>query len=203
MKAKLPLVTLGLLLVANAHAQTPDYPVYRQSVGVGFERVGLDGPDDIGNRYVLGYARHLLKDRVSIGATMGYMSVLNERFIDGDVYVYGKRRKRVTADLTASFDFVRNPRHAFRIGAGPSLWYRRDEPLGGVNYTISSGGKVTLTRVEWQPLVKEYNYGFNVLVEYEYALTERLLASVKLKFASLERAGPSSIYGVGLGYRLR
>lgn len=191
------------LLVLKLQAQNPDYPAHRHSLGIGFERVGLDGPDDIGNRYLLGYARHLLKDRVVVGANLGYMSVLNERFIDGDVYVYGKRRKRVTSDITVAFDFIRHPRHAFRIGAGPSLWYRRDEPLGRVHYRISSGGQVTLVQVEWQPVVKEYNYGFNVLVEYEYALTERLLASAKLKFASLESAGQSSIYGVGLGYRLR
>ncbi|HEX8504021.1 MAG TPA: hypothetical protein VF630_01535 [Hymenobacter sp.] len=191
------------LLVFKLQAQNPAYPVYRHSVGIGFERVGLDAPDMTGNRYLLGYARHLLKDRVVLGANLGYMSVLNERFIDGDVYVYGKPRKRVTSDLTVSFDFIRHLRHAFRIGAGPSLWYRRDEPLGGVYYTISSGGKVTLAQVEWQPVVKEYNYGFNVLIEYEYAFTERLLASAKLKFASLERAGQSSIYGVGVGYRLR
>ena len=201
MKTKLPLVISCLLLARGAHAQTPAPSVYRHSVGIGFERVGLDGPDDIGNRYLLAYSRHLLKDRVVLGANLGYMSVLNERFVDGDTYVYGKRRKRVTFDLTASFDFIRHSRHAFRVGAGPSLWYRRDEPLGGVFYTVDANTTVMLKRVEWQPQVKEYNYGFNVLVEYEYAFTERLLASAKLKFASLERAGQSTIYGFGLGYR--
>lgn len=51
MKTKLPLVVSCLLLSAGAHAQTPESPTYKHSVGIGFERVGLDAPDDIGNRY--------------------------------------------------------------------------------------------------------------------------------------------------------
>jgi hypothetical protein len=189
-------------LTAGANAQSF---VHQHSIGVGLERIGLDGPDDIGNRYLLRYARHFRNDRLVLVSNLGYVNALNRRYLQGagDYYVTGKPRERFTADVTLAFDFIKHPRHAFRLGAGPSLWYRRDEPLGAVNYTVSSGGEVTNVRAQWQPLIKELNYGFNVLVEYEYALTDRVLASASLKFVDLERAGPSSIYGLGLGYRLR
>jgi len=204
MKTKLPLVFPCLLLAAGAHAQTPAPPVYRHSVGVGFERVGLDMPDAIGNRGLLNYSRHFRNDRLVVGANLGYVNAQNRRYLPGtnDFYVYGKRRKRVTSDLTAAFDFIRHPRHAFRIGAGPSLWYRNDEPLRSLGYTLNlTTGEVTNVRTEWGSPIKEVNFGYNVLVEYEYALTQQVLVSGKLKFFDSRKAGQSTIYGFGLGYR--
>lgn len=202
MKRFLPLIALGLLATSNAQAQAPTS--YKHSVGVGFERVGLDGPDDIGNRYLVRYARHLRNDRVAVMVNLGYMSVLNSVNLPGtNYYVEGKRRQRVTTDVTAAFDFIKHPRHAFRVGAGPSLWYREDEGFGGGKYTVNLlTGEVTNVQVKWQPVVKEINFGYNVLVEYEYALTDQLLVSGKLKFFDSRKAGQSTIYGVGLGYRL-
>ena len=190
----LPLVCMSFV----AHAQLP---AYRHSVSLGFERVGLDGPDDIGNRYVGRYARHLFKDRLTVEAGVGYMSVLNRRYIVNDFFVDGKRRKRVTSDLTFAFDFLRTPRHAFRIGAGPSIWYRKDQQFGGGKVTVGSDGTVSNVQVKWFT-EEQVNYGFNVLIEYEYAFTQHFTLAPRVSFVSLERAGQSSIYGLSLGYRL-
>lgn len=189
------------LLVFEVRAQNP---IYRHSLGVGFERVGLDGPDMTGSRYLVRYARHFHNDRILLISSFGYVNALNKRYLPGasDYYVIGKPRERLTADVTLAFDFIKHQRHAFRVGAGPSLWYRKDELLESLRWTQNSNGTVSNVRAEWQPVLKQLNYGFNVLVEYEYALTNQLLVSGKLKFADIERAGPSSIYGVGLGYRL-
>jgi hypothetical protein len=98
--------------------------------------------------------------------------------------------------------FIRHPRHAFRLGIGPSLWYRQDALLDGVTYTVNvTTNEISNVRAEWRQ-IKEVNFGYNVLMEYEYAFTERLLVSGKLKFFDSRQAGQSSIYGVGLGYRL-
>ncbi len=190
-----------MLLAFGAQAQNS---IYRNSLGIGFERVGLDGPDATGNRYLLRYARHFRNDRLVLIGDFGYVNAPNSRYLPltNNVYVRGKRRERLTTDATFAFDFISHSRHALRLGAGPSLWYRQDELMGPSRYTVLSDGSVTNVQINWVS-VKEFNYGFNVLVEYEHAFTERLLASAKLKFASLERAGQSSIYGVGLGYRLR
>ena len=190
----LPLICTSLV----AHAQLP---AYRHSVSLGFERVGLDGPDDIGNRYLGRYARHLFKDRLTVEAGLGYMSVLNRRYIVNDFFVDGKRRKRITSDLTFAFNFLRTPRHAFRLGAGPSLWYRKDQQFGGGTVTVSSDGTVSNPRIKWFT-EEQINYGFNVLIEYEYAFTQHFTLAPRVSFVSLERAGQSSIYGLNLGYRL-
>lgn len=188
----------SLLLNISAYAQLP---AYRQSVRLGFERVGLDGPDDIGNRYLGRYARHLFKDRLMIEVGLGYMNVLNRRYIVNNFFVEGKRRKRLTSDLTFAFDFLRTPRHAFRVGAGPSLWYRKDQVLGSARVTVDSNGTVSNPRTKWY-MREQVNYGFNVLIEYEYAITQHVTLAPRVSFVSLERAGPSSIYGLNLGYRL-
>lgn len=189
---------LCLVAVGGAHAQAP---TYRHSLGVGFERVGLDAPDAIGNRGLLHYARYLGNGRLVLGGDLGYVNVLNRRYLVNDFYVDGKRRERVTADVTLAFDFIKHARHALRLGAGPSLWYRQDELMNGAHFTLSSSGEVSNVRVAWRQ-EKEVNYGFNTLLEYEYALTSQLLVSGKLKVVSVNNAGQSSIYGVGVGYRL-
>ncbi|UOR04588.1 hypothetical protein MUN82_16770 [Hymenobacter aerilatus] len=187
------------LLSINAYAQLP---AYQHSVSIGFERVGLDAPDDIGNRYLGRYARHLAKNRLMVEAGLGYMSVLNRRNLPmNDYFVDGKRRKRVTGDLTLSFDFLKTLRHAFRIGVGPSLWYRKDQILDSGRFTIGSDGSISNLQVKWHT-EEQVNYGFNVLIEYEYAITKHLTLAPRVSFVSLERAGPSSIYGLNVGYRL-
>ncbi|SFQ79088.1 hypothetical protein SAMN04515668_4399 [Hymenobacter arizonensis] len=201
MKTTLSLL-FGLLLGFGAHAQTP---THRHSFGVGFERVGLDAPDAIGNRCLLNYSRHFRHDRLVVGANLGYLSVSNKRYLanTNHYYVYGKRRERVSADVTLAFDLLKQARHALRLGAGPSLWYRQDELLDGGRYTVNvASGEVTDVQLKWRQ-EKALNYGFNVLVEYEYALTDQLLVSGKVKFADLNKAGQSAIYGVGIGYRLQ
>ena len=205
MKLLLPLslLTLGAGLKAQAQAQTAP-TTYRHSIGVGFERVGLDAPDAIGNRGLLNYSRHFRNDRLVLGANLGYLNALNAKYLPGtnDYYVYGKRRERISADLTLAFDFLKHARHALRLGAGPSLWYRQDELFDGGRYTVNfTTGEITNVQVRWRQ-EKEVNFGYNVLVEYEYAFTEQLLVSGKLKFFDSRTAGQSSIYGVGVGYRL-
>ncbi|WP_092678974.1 hypothetical protein [Hymenobacter arizonensis] len=200
MKTTLSLL-FGLLLGFGAHAQTP---THRHSLGIGFERVGLDAPDAIGNRGLLNYSRHFRNDRLVVGANLGYLNVLNKRYLanTNHYYVYGKRRERISADVTLAFDFLKHARHALRLGAGPSLWYRQDELLDGGRYTVNvATGEVTDVQLKWRQ-EEALNYGFNVLVEYEYALTAQLLLSGKVKFVDLNKAGQSAIYGVGIGYRL-
>lgn len=202
MKIDLPL--LGCLLLAFG-AQAQGQPAaYRHAFGVGFERVGLDAPDAVGNRYLLRYARHLRHDRIVVAANLGYMSVRNRVYLPGaaDYYVEGKRRQRVTTDLTAAFDFIRHPRHALRLGAGPSLWYRQEELSDGIHYTSYADGSVSNVRAAWRS-EKAFNVGLNVLLEYEYAFTDHLLLSGQVKFIDLGKGGQSSIYGGGFGYRLR
>jgi hypothetical protein len=192
---------MALLTVsAAAQAQTPGY---RHSVGLGFERVGLDAPDATGNRYLMRYARHFRNDRLVLIGTLGYVNAPNRRYLPltNNVYVTGKRRERLTADATFAFDFLSHSRQALRLGAGPSLWYRQDELMGPSRYTVLADGSVANAQINWFS-EKEVNYGFNVLVEYEYALTEKVAVAANVKFVDLSQAGQSTIYGSSVSYRL-
>jgi hypothetical protein len=200
---KLGLFLLGCLLLAlGAQAQGQLAP-YRYAFGVGLERVGMDAPDAVGNRYLLRYARYLHHDRLVVAANVGYMGVRNRVYLPGaaDYYVEGKRRQRVTTDLTVAFDFMRHPRHALRLGAGPSLWYRQEELANSIYYALRADGSVTDVRAAWRA-EKAFALGINALLEYEYALTDQFLVSGQVKFVDLGKGGQSAIYGGGLGYRL-
>lgn len=163
--------------------------------------MGLDAPDVLGTRYLVGYTRHWRNDRLILHNTIGYGSAPNQRHIGNNIYVNGQRRQRITGDVTLAFDFIGNPRHALRVGAGPSLWYRKDQKLRYSNFTMSPDGTVSTVETQWNT-AEEVNYGFNVLVEYEVALTHQWLLRGNIKFASLKNAGPSTLYGGGIGYRL-
>jgi hypothetical protein len=194
----------SLLCAITTFSVQAQSPVYRHSLNIGLERLGLDAPDGLGTRYLLQYARHLCNDRIVLQGSLGYASASNRRFLVNDYYVDGKPRQRFSSDLTVAFDFIKHPRHAFRLGGGPSLWYRDEVLFQSAQYTVNiTTGAVSNVQVKWQPPVKEWNPGFNLLLEYEYALTSRLVASGKIKLVSLdvEGAGLYSIYGVGVGYR--
>ena len=193
------LITLSAVTLGAAQAQTP---TYRHSVGVGVERVGLDAPDGIGNRYLAHYTRHLRQDRLVLQGTLGYASVLNRRYLVNEYFIDGRRRQRFTADVTLAFNFLKSPRQALRLGAGPSAWYRREDLLQSARYTLSSNGEVNNVRADWQQQ-RELNWGYNLLLEYEYALTAQVIVSGNVKLVSVNAPGTgfNTIYGVGAGYR--
>lgn len=189
-----------IVLVATlgaAQAQT-----YRHSVGIGVERVGLDAPDNIGNRYLARYTRHLRQDRLVLQGAVGYVSVVNRRYLANNYFIDGRRRERFTADVTLAFDFLKSPRQALRLGIGPSAWYRREDLMVSARYTLSSTGEVTNIRANWRS-EQQLNWGYNLLLEYEYALTRQVVVSGNVKLVSVDApgAGFNSIYGLGAGYR--
>ncbi len=194
---KILLIILLVAALGTAQAQT-----YRNSVGIGGERVGLDAPDGIGNRYLVRYTRHLRQDRLALQGALGYVSVLNRRYLANDYFIEGRRRERFTADVTLAFDFLKSPRQALRLGVGPSAWYRREDLLQSARYTLSSTGEVTNVRADWRS-EQEVNWGYNLLLEYEYALTSQVVVSGNVKLVSVNApgAGFNSIYGLGAGYR--
>jgi len=190
----------GSLLAVSARAQQVPF---RYSVGAGVERMGLDAPDGSGLRCLVGVARHWAHDRVLLLANAGYGWADNRRYLGvNDWYVEGRTRQRFTLDVTAAFDLLKHPRHALRVGAGPCLWYRREERFEGARFTIDSQGQLLLRDVSWSP-VAELTYGLNVLTEYELALTPKLLLRVNAKFFDLKKGGQNSLIGGGLAYRLR
>lgn len=173
---------------------------YKNTVGVGVAYMSLDGPDDLGLQYVARYTRHIANDRIVLAGSLGYLFVKNRRLIINNVYDEGRPRERLTADFTVSFDFLRNNRHALRLGAGPSIWYRKDDFLQSAQFTVQQNGTITdVTTVRNR--IDETNFGYHIRGEYEYALAPRTTLGGSVGFANLNRAGFSSIAGLTIGHR--
>ena len=173
---------------------------YKNTVGIGVDYMSLDGPDDLGLRYVARYARHIANDRLILEGSLGYLSVKNRRLLVNNFYDEGRPRERLTADFTVSFDFLRSSRHALRLGAGPSIWYRKDDFLQSAQFTVQQNGTITdVTTVRNQ--TDEANFGYHIRGEYEYTLTPRTTLAGRAGIANLNRAGFSSMAGLALGYR--
>jgi len=190
---------IGLYLLCFLSAKAQVAP-YKNTVGVGIDYMSLDGPDDLGFRYVARYARHIANDRIVLEGSLGYLSVKNRRLIVNNVYDEGRPRERLTADFTVSFDFLRSNRHALRLGAGPSIWYRKDDLLQSAQFTVQQNGAITdVTTVRNQ--INETNFGYHIRGEYEYALAPRTTLAGRIGIANLNRAGFSSIAGLTVGHR--
>ncbi len=193
------LITLSAVTIGTAQAQTS---TYCHSVGIGVESIGLDAPDASGTRYLVRYTRHLRQDRLTLQGALGYASVLNRRHLGNDDYIYGRRRQRFTADVTLAFDFLKSPRQALRLGVGPSAWYRREDVLQSLRYSFGPTGELINVQADWQQ-ERKLELGYNLLLEYEYALTSHVVVSGNVKLIDVNEPGGgiSAIYGLGAGYR--
>ncbi|GAB3807338.1 hypothetical protein GCM10028819_44010 [Spirosoma humi] len=173
---------------------------YKNTVGIGVDYMSLDGPDDLGLRYVARYARHIANDRIVLEGSLGYLSIKNRRLIINNVYDEGRPRERLTVDFTVSVDFLRHSRHALRLGAGPSIWYRKDDLLQSAQFSVQQNGTITDVTIV-RNRIDETNFGYHIRGEYEYAFTPRTTLAGRVGIANLNQAGFSSIAGLTLGHR--
>lgn len=190
------LLLIGLLVSGLLNAQAP---VGRNSIRLGVDLTTLDGPDDIGPRYVGRLARHFRNDRILVAAELGYMRVtsINQPF--NDVIPDPNRRERFTGDVSLFVDVMHHPRHALRLGVGLSAWYRRDDIYRGGAALFSPNGlqAVAINRQEHHTL----NTGGHVATEYEWLFDPRWSADVRLRLANFNDTGMSFMLGTGISRR--
>ncbi|GAB3334606.1 hypothetical protein GCM10027299_42950 [Larkinella ripae] len=197
MKRFFGVLALVLTMISVAKAQNR---VYKNALRVGVDYLTLDAPDDLGYRYLGRYARHLGNDRIVLEASLGYLKVANNRSLPNAYVFQGRARKRITADFTASFDFVKSSQHALRLGIGPSVWYREDDRWESVDYLINPDGSAAGISIKNRQ-INEVNLGGSAVAEYEFAATERLMLGARLGLTTFKTASISSLAGLNLGYR--
>ena len=173
---------------------------YKNSVRLGIDYMSLDAPDDLGFRYGVRYARHLANDRIVLEGSLGYLSVENRRQVLNNFFFEGRPRQRITADLTVSFDLLRSLDHALRLGVGPSIWFRKDDIIREATAARNQSGNIVGVNVT-NDRVDETNFGYHLMAEYEYAIASQITLAGRVGFASLNKAGISSIAGINVGYR--
>ncbi|RRB15509.1 hypothetical protein [Larkinella knui] len=187
---------VGLLMTASLQAQVLQN---RNSIRLGVDLTSLDAPDAVGLRYVGRLAHQFRNDRFLVAAEGGYITktTLNQPF--NEVDPGPNHRERFTADATVFFDFLPHPRHALRLGAGLSAWYRRDDTYRGAAALLAPTGLqgIAIDREERH----ELNTGGHVAVEYEWLFDPRWGVDVRLRLANLNQAGISSMLGTGISYR--
>ena len=172
----------------------------KNSIRIAVDYMSLDAPDDLGLRYGVRYARHFAGDRIVIEGSLGYLNIKNRRLIANNIYFVGRPRQRITADLTALYDFLGNRRQAFRVGGGLSVWYRRDEILREARSVPGQNGQPSGIEVISEK-ANETNAGFHLVAEYEYIISARTSLGARVGMANLDKAGISSFAGVNIGYR--
>jgi hypothetical protein len=191
------LLLLGVLLLSGlVRAQIP---VSRYSARAGIDLTSLDVPDAVGPRYVGRLARHIGNDRIVVAAEAGYLYITSVNRPFDNVDPGPNRRERFTADVTVLFDFLRHPRHALRLGAGLSAWYRREDIYQGASTLSTPTGlqDIAIDRQQRHGL----NTGGHLTAEYEWLFDPRWGADVRLRVANLGKAGISSMLGGGISYR--
>lgn len=190
------LLLIGLLMSGLLNAQTP---IGRNSVRLGVDLTTLDGPDDVGPRYVGRLAHHFLNDRIVVAAELGYMRVTSINLPFNDIVPEPDRRERFTTDVTLLADLMRHPRHALRVGVGFSAWYRRDDIYRGGAALFSPNGlqAVAINRQAYHTL----NTGAHVATEYEWLFYPRWSVDARLRMTNFKDTGMSFMLGTGISHR--
>lgn len=190
------ILLVSLLWTTSLSAQVPQH---RNSVRLGVDLTSLDAPDAVGPRYVGRLARHFGNDRFVVAAEAGYMARSTSNHPFNEVDPGPNQRARFTADATVFFDLVPHPRHALRLGAGLSAWYRRDDIYRGATALFTPAGLQAIV-IDRQKR-SELNLGGHAAIEYEWLFDSRWSADVRFRLADLSQAGISSMLGAGISYR--
>ena len=187
-----------LLLAVGATAQVP-YLRSKNAVQLGPDYIGIDPDNGLKYRYAFEYRRYVARDRVSLGATVGFLHSQRATVLVPDLVSVGANtRRRVTVDLTATYNMLRSVHHNLRLGLGPSLWYHRDDLFAKVDpYPIPTGEDPTVTRRQTEGL----NVGTHALLEYAYALALDTQVSLHTGVAIVGPSGVAPFFGLRAGYR--
>lgn len=190
------MLLVGLMGATLLNAQVPKN---RNSVRLGVDLTSLDAPDAVTPRYVGRLARHFGNDRFVVAAEAGYLTKTTSNYPFNEIDPGPNRRERFTTDATLFFDLLPHPRHALRLGAGVSAWYRRDDIYLGATALFTPAGLqgIAIDRQKRH----ELNLGGHVAVEYEWLFNPRWSADVRFRLADLSKAGVSSMLGAGINYR--
>lgn len=165
---------------------------------LGIDLTSLDAPDAVGPRYVGRLARHFGNDRFVVAAEAGYMAKTTANFPFNEVDPGPDQRERFTSDATVFFDVLPHPRHALRLGAGLSAWYRREDVYRGATLVSTPSGAQAIA-IDRQKR-HELNMGGHFAIEYEWLFNSKWSADVRFRLGDLSKAGISSMAGVGISH---
>ncbi|MFD2937138.1 hypothetical protein [Spirosoma flavum] len=162
-------------------------------------------------KYSLIYARNLADSRWLVEGGVSYTNrYVREQFTPFQSFFSGDRSQLVAADLTFMYNLLRSNRHAFRIGAGLSLWYTRDGVVENLMGTTTVGGQQLADISFTRNYSHTYNLALALRSSYEYSLTSRVVVGVRAStggnmlpsnLLTSNLVGTLSTVGLSAGYR--
>ena len=161
--------------------------VFRNSVKIAVEAVRVPGDDRLTPTltYSVGYTRQLAASRWMLEGGLGYINYYKrEEFSPFNYYFNGGRSQRVFANFNLKFNLLTSNRHAFRLGAGPSIWYQRN----GLVKNLSGEATPDFQNVTNVSFTRGYSHttnpGLNLLGEYEVAITPEFSLGARAGFVT-------------------
>ncbi len=187
-----------LLVSLHGLAQVPYVPA-KNAVQIGTDFLGVDPANGLKYRFAFDYRRYMARDKVGLGLSVGFMGSQRTTILVPDLVSVGTNsRRRITVDMTATYNLLHSVHHALRIGGGPSVWYSADDLFVKVDpYPVPSGTPIYTER----SLTEGWNLGGHGLVEYTYALSLNTQVSLHTGAAIVGPAGFSPLFGLRAGYR--
>lgn len=179
-------------------AQTPYVPA-KNAIQIGADHFGIDPSNGLKYRFAFEYRRYASRDRLSLGVSAGFMSSQRLTVLVPDFVSVGTNsRRRVTVDLTATYNLFHSVHHALRIGGGPSAWYSDDDLFVKVDpYPVPSGSPIYAVR----SLTQNWNLGGHGVLEYTYALALNTQVSLHTGATIVGQSGVVPLLGFRAGYR--
>ncbi len=170
------------------------------SIRVGIDAMPTDGLEKPSIRYQARYTKHLLDDRLLIGASIGYLRGNSVREVRNGIYVLENQRRRMIGDISVFYDVLPSAKQALRFGGGPSFISRQDNVIRSLGYSIQDGDAYRI-RVERADYAGNF-LGYHLVVEYERLLTNNLALNGRVGWTDAKRDFPIVLAGFGVSYLL-
>ncbi|WP_375446636.1 hypothetical protein [uncultured Fibrella sp.] len=187
-----------LALALAGYAQAPYVPA-KNAVQIGSDYLGVDPANGLKYRFAFGYQRYMARDRSSLSLSVGFMSSQRTTVLVPDFVSVGKNtRRRITIDMTASYNLLHSVHHALRVGLGPSLWNSNDDLFLKVEpYPVPSGTPIYAQRLQ----TENWDIGGHGKIEYTYALSLNTQVSLHSGAVIIGPSGFAPMFGLRAGYR--
>jgi hypothetical protein len=188
---KIFLIIYFLLFVFCLKAQ-----ISQNRIGLGIDYLSLDLPDDMVFSPNINYQRQFNK-RLFISTKMGYVNYSGKDSFSQSI---PENRKRIMLDIRPSFAVLKYKSNYFKIGAGPSFWYRDDDLVKQIRFSLDSPNQI----IEYKKTrTKEVNVGLSLYSEIDIAIIKKISIVGSFGFSTFKKAGSNSILGITTLYNFK
>jgi len=187
-------------------------PVFNRSLRAAVEVVDVSDDDYrrfAGMKYSIIHTRPVFTGgRWSLESGLGYISYYTiQQYSPYPYFFKGNSSQRISTDFALLFNVLQSRRLAFRVGAGPSIWYQRNGRVSDLSGSVNGSQveSVTFNRMH----SNDFNVGINLRSDLEYKVSPRIIVGARAGvIGSLTRQegqgsllGTLTTLGLSIGYR--